>query len=355
MTISPDYSRKVAQRVRAYYQEAEDYVLARVVRSLAKGLDASDWEARKQGDLSKVLRTIDTHLERIDEAAPELISRAVAEAYQAGEGAAASDMRAAGLEAIGGEASSRAVDVLAEDTIKAMDGARPRILRASRDVYQRVTADTAAQVLTGAKTRREAARDAVRTYALDGIKPFVDESGRRWETGAYAEMATRTTAGKAAIAGHTDRLQAMGQDLVIVSTSPESCELCSPWEGEVLSISGDDESGEAVASIDEARDAGLQHPNCTHTVGLYLSGRTKPHTQKSDPEAYRARQQQRAYERSVRRWKRAVEIDEQTLGKDAPQAVKTRQRLRDRQAEFKAFREEHGRKNLTYRTNLTAR
>ena len=355
MTISPDYSRLVARKVRAYYQEAEDYATTRMIRAVTAGLDSSDWAAQKQGDLSKVLRVIDERLARLDEAAPELITRAVAEAYQAGTGAADVDMRAAGLEAVGGERASRAVDVLAEDTVRAMSGMRPRVLRETADVYQRVTADTASQVLTGAKTRREAARDAVRTYALDGIKPFVDESGRRWETGAYAEMATRTTAGKAAIAGHTDRLQALGQDLVIVSTSPESCELCSPWEGEVLSISGDDETGEAVASIDEARDAGLQHPNCTHTVGLYLPGHTRPHEQKSDPDAYRARQQQRAYERSIRRWKRAVEIDEQTLGKSAPESVRTRQRLRARQDEFRQFREEHGRKNLTYRTSLTSR
>ena len=79
--------------------------------------------------------------------------------------------------------------MLAEDTVRALSGLRPRIIRAVSDVYQQVTAETAAQVLTGAQTRREAARDAVRRYALDGVKPFVDRSGRRWEAGSYAEMA----------------------------------------------------------------------------------------------------------------------------------------------------------------------
>lgn len=360
MTISPDYARLVAQRVRAVYQEAEDRVLARMVAAVAAGLDTPEWASRKAADLDKMLRAVDQHLARIDEAAPALITRAVAEAYQAGVGAADVDMRAAGLDAIGGRRAQRGVDVLAEDTVRAMSGMRPRTLREVADVYQRVTADTAAQVLTGSQTTREAARDAVRRYALGGVKPFVDSSGRRWEPGAYAEMATRTTAGQAAIAGHTDRLQALGHDLVIVSTSPESCDLCGPWEGKVLSISGSStgraRDGTRIAgSIARARGAGLQHPNCTHTVGIFLPGITKPDTTTRDPDAHRVRQQQRAKERGIRRQKRAVLIDEQTLGRDSAQAKTSRARLRAQQAEFKAWREEHDRKDLSYRTHLQYR
>lgn len=355
MAISPDYSRRVAQRVRSFYQAAEDVTLERITRALGKGLDTPDWAARKQAELRGLLRVTDQHLARLEEAAPELITRAVAEAYQAGEGAATAQLRAAGVDAIAGPRGSFAVDVLADDTVRALSGLRPRLLRSASSLYQRVTDETAAQVLTGAVTRREAAREAVRRYGLDGLRPFVDKAGRRWEAGSYAEMATRTTAGQAAITGHTDQLQALGHDLVIVSVSPESCGLCGPWEGKVLSISGRDPSGEAVASIDDARAAGFQHPNCTHTVGIYLPGFTDPPRVDRDPEAYEMRQRQRAYERSIRRGKRAAMFDEETLGRDAPAAVKSRQRLRARQAEFKAWREEHGRKNLAYRTNLTAR
>ncbi|GAA1327581.1 hypothetical protein GCM10009592_14580 [Brachybacterium rhamnosum] len=360
MTISPDYARAVAARVRAYYQTAEDDALARIIVALGRGLDLPDWQARKALDLTTVLRVIDEGLARLDDAAPELITRAVAEAYQAGTGAAWGEVRAAGALPIGGRRASRAVDVLAEDTVRALSGMRPRIIRAVSDVYQQVTADTAGQVLTGGQSRREAAYTAVREYARQGVRPFVDSSGRRWETGAYAEMATRTTAGQAAIAGHTDQLEVLGQDLVIVSTSPESCDLCGPWEGKVLSISGRSRGkasdGVRIAgTIASARSAGLQHPNCTHTVGLYLPGRTKPHTTTRDPEAYKVRQQQRAKERGIRQSKRDVLIAEETLGKDSPAAKAARVKLRGQQASFKAWREDHGRKDLAYRTSLTAR
>ncbi|WP_193118448.1 phage minor capsid protein [Brachybacterium tyrofermentans] len=360
MTISPDYSRRVARQVRSFYQTAEDVTLERIVKALGKGLDSPDWANRKAGDLSAVLRVVDTHLARLDEAAPELITRSIAEAYQAGESEAVAALRAAGIDAIGGARGSRAVDLLAEDTVRALSGLRPRLIRTVSDVYQQVTAETTAQVLTGAQTRREAARAAVRRYALDGVKPFVDSSGRRWEAGSYAEMATRTTAGRAAIEGHTDQLQALGQDLVIVSSSPESCDLCGPWEGEVLSISGDTsgqlaDGVEVAGTVGEARSAGLQHPNCTHTVGIYLPGRTSADTTTRDPDGHKTRQQQRSFERSIRRQKRAALFDEQMLGTDAPQTTKTRQRLRQRQTEFKAWRDANDRKNLGYRTNLTAR
>lgn len=360
MAISPDYSRRVARQVRAFYQTAEDLTLERAVKALAKGLDSPDWINRKQGDLTAVLRVIDQHLGKLDEAAPELITRAVAEAYQAGEGEAVAAMRAAGINAVGGPRGAHAVDVLAEDTVRALSGMRPRIVRSVADIYQQVTAETTSQVLTGAQTRREAARAAVRRYALDGVKPLVDSAGRQWEAGAYAEMATRTTAGRAAVEGHTDRLQALGQDLVIVSSSPESCDLCGPWEGLVLSISGDTsgqlaDGVEVAGTVASARAAGLQHPNCTHTVGIYLPGRTSADTSTRDPEGHKIRQQQRSYERSIRRGKRAALIDEETLGQHAPQAVRTRQRLRDRQAEFKAWRDANDRKDLNYRTNLTSR
>lgn len=360
MTISPEYSRLVAQRVRAIYQEADDLVLQRLLASLAKGLDSPDWLNRKQADLQDMLRHVDRHLEQLDQNAPPLISRAIAEAYQAGQEAADVDWRAAGREAIGGPAARRGVDVLAEDTVRALSGLRPRMLREAADIYQRVTADAAAQVLAGTQSTREAARDAVRRYTLEGVKPFRDSAGRQWETGAYAEMATRTTAGQAAIAGHTDQLQALGHDLVIVSTSPEGCSLCGPWEGRVLSISGGStgraSDGTRIAgSIARARSAGLQHPNCTHTVGIYLPGITKPDTTTRDPEGHRVRQQQRSKERAIRRDKRAVLIEEETMGKDSAEARKARARLRARQADFRHWREENGRKDLSYRTNLEYR
>ncbi|WP_229880214.1 phage minor capsid protein, partial [Streptomyces echinoruber] len=111
-----------------------------------------------------------------------------------------------------------------------------------------------------------------------------------------------------------------GVDLVVVSDAPRECPLCRPWEGRVLTISGPPgartveiehaiEDGRMVpvrvaGSLDEARAAGLQHPNCRHSVSAYTPGITRVEAATSDPDGYRAGQRQREIERHVRKWKR---------------------------------------------------
>ncbi|MEV6667556.1 phage minor capsid protein [Streptomyces nigra] len=60
---------------------------------------------------------------------------------------------------------------------------------------------------------------------------------------------------------------------------------------------------DVAGSLDEARRAGLQHPNCRHSVSAYTPGITRVDTAESDPEGYEAGQRQRAIERNIRKWK----------------------------------------------------
>jgi hypothetical protein len=110
-----------------------------------------------------------------------------------------------------------------------------------------------------------------------------------------------------------------GVDLVIVSDSPRECPLCRPWERKVLTVGGPDgertveaehatEDGRTVrvsvaGSLDEARRAGLQHPNCRHSVSAYTPGITPVEDAVGDPAGYEAGQRQRKIERNIRRWK----------------------------------------------------
>lgn len=363
MPVSPDMAGEIARRLRVIYEEAEWRALQALAQAVAEGLDDADWVAVSAYRFRAVLDQLDIYLARLDEAAPALIERAVVEAYQAGAAGAVLDLDAAGVtrSPLGGFEASRAVQALVEDQVGMLTGSRARVVRAVADVYQRVTVETTAQMLTGTLSRQEASRGALRKYADKAVTGFVDRAGRRWSLPSYAEMAARTTGGQAAVQGHMDQLRAAGQDLVKVSTSPESCPDCAPWQGRVLSITGGTTGrlpdGVTVAgSLDYARSKGLQHPNCTHTVGLYLPGYSRQaRHEEADPDLYETRQQQRAWERSIRRLKRAVLIDESTLGRNHPAARKTRRRLEAREMEFKAWRDAHGRKNLDYRTNLTAR
>lgn len=364
MPVSPDMARVVAREVRRVYQDAEDATLARIARAVAAGVDTPDGAVTDAARFQEVLAAIDRTLARMDEAAPALFDKAVASAYQQGATAAGAEALAAGISAdrtLGGAQASRAVQALVEDNIAAVTGQRPRLLRSVRDVYQAVTAETVGPMLAGVDTRRDAARSALRRYADRGVLGFTDRAGRRWDLASYAEMSARTTAGQAAVQGHTAQLRDLGMDLVKVSSSPESCDECGPWQGRVLSLTGGTTGrladGTTVAgTIDYARSQGLLHPNCSHSVGLYVPGHSrKAEHVPADPDVYKTRQRQRAYERQVRGWKRRALIDAELYGKDDPRTVATRRRLRARQAEFKAWRDANGRKDLAYRTSLTAR
>lgn len=81
-------------------------------------------------------------------------------------------------------------------------------------------------------------------------------------TGAWIE-----TTMEAHLQGTANRLLEQGHDLVKVSTHSGACELCQPWQGEVLSLTG---KTPGYPTIQEARAAGLFHPNCLHAYGLHI-------------------------------------------------------------------------------------
>ena len=58
-----------------------------------------------------------------------------------------------------------------------------------------------------------------------------------------------------------------------------------------------------AGSVAQAIAAGLMHPNCRHTLSLYLPGVTRIPRNTEDPDGDRARQQLRYLERGVRGWK----------------------------------------------------
>src|SRR5690606_5493901 len=150
---------------------------------------------------------------------------------------------------------------------------------------------------------REAAQMALNRFADAGITGFVDRAGRRWDIASYAEMATRTATGRAAIQGHTDRLTAPGYALGNGSDPPDWCSVCRPWEGRVLSLSG---VTPGYPTLAEAQGSGLFHANCTHSLSAYIPGLTRAPERRrlANPEGYEKRQRQRYNERQIRKWKR---------------------------------------------------
>lgn len=362
MPVSPDYARELAKSVRDVYERAESRLIKTIAAQVAAGLQTESWQDAKLESITRLMREVDIVIDELQRGAPGAVEKAIGTAYRRGIAVGGADLDKAGFKgAFGGAGRTDAITRLLGETMDSLLDAPSRIRRWARDAYDRATTDATATMLTGTMTRTDAARDALRRLAGEGVKSFTDKSGRNWELASYAEMATRTASGRATIDGHTQRLKDLGQDLVVISDAPEECEICRPYEGEVLSLSGEQaglrlESGRVVfASMADAQADGLFHPNCRHSQSIYLDGVTETPKNTPDPEGDKLRQRQRAYERRIREWKRRLIVDEEALGKDDPRTKSTRKRLRTAQSEFKSWRDEHGRKNVTGRTNITVR
>jgi hypothetical protein len=82
--------------------------------------------------------------------------------------------------------------------------------------------------------------------------------------------------------GLLNRVLENGFDLVQVSSHLTSCNQCAPWEGQILSMTGETAGYPTVA---EAEAGGLFHPNCRHainTINPSLANKTKSYSGEKD-------------------------------------------------------------------------
>jgi hypothetical protein len=357
MPVDRTLAEDLASTLADLYGDAERRIAGGIARQLAAGIQSPDWAERKLAAVRQVETLVQRVLVGLNGPMRAEIEQALILAYVRGGRAALDELAAQNMTqlqrlALGNQVDALArlgdvaaarktalrdlvdrarvelpgVDVLnrlAFSLVGKIQGTHLRILRWGLDAYREVIARTAAPgVILGTTTRVRAAQVAWEEFLVRGITGFVDKAGRRWELASYVEMATRSTTAQAAVQSHLDRLGQAGHDLVIVSNAPQECHLCRPWEGRILDrrdirgtrsieVEHTTEDGRMITvdvkgSVDEAVSAGLMHPNCRHSLSAYLPGVTKPITHTEDPDGDKARQQQRAIERSIRTEKRKL-------------------------------------------------
>ncbi|GAA2327482.1 phage minor capsid protein [Dactylosporangium salmoneum] len=353
MPVSRTLAEDLAANLADLYADVERQLAAEVARRLAAGMPAPTWAADKLAALATLRRWAERLLQQLTGRQRDQIAQAIVLAYVRGGREALDELarqqipqlhrlalgnQVAGMARLSAVAEQHAAAIWAEATAvraalpgvdalqvlafnlaSTLQGTHLPVLRWALDAYRTVVARAAAPVLLGTLTRRQAAQQAWEQLLGQGITGFVDSRGRRWNLASYVEMAVRTTTAHAAVQGHLDRLGQAGIDLVIVSDAPQECILCRPWEGKVLARVGPPgartvrlehatRDGELVdvhiaGSVAEAIAAGLMHPNCRHSLSIYLPGVTRIPHHTADPEGDRARQQLRYLERGVRAWK----------------------------------------------------
>lgn len=112
------------------------------------------------------------------------------------------------------------------------------------------------------QTRREVTRELMAKAAqIPGFR-FIDNGGKIWKDAAYFKMLARTETMNTGRAIYDETCARNGYDVVRLSHSGNSCEACSAYEGTIFSLTG---ATPGIPTKQDLLDAGVFHPNCTHT------------------------------------------------------------------------------------------
>ncbi len=347
MPLSPSFTIEAwPTPIVGLYQDAERILLERIAKAIAADADAPDWAERKLLQMQLLQAQVVRQVADLTGRTSEEVAAAIVKAYNRGAAVAQADVQALVERAVTPALPPGlpAVEALVAEALANVQLADQRILRATDDVFRQVLARTAPQVLLGTQTRLQAAQSALNGFADRGITGFIDRAGRSWAMESYVEMSMRAATMNAATQGHVERLLANGHDLVMVSDAPQECDLCRPWEGQVLSLTGLPQTGVRVkGTLDQARREGLFHPSCRHSVSLFIPGVSKRPVHSADQEGQYAREYLRSRERAVRKWKRreVVALDDAAREQARAKIRYYQAQIRDHVASTSAKRQPH--------------
>ena len=306
--VNKDINEALMNDILMIYSDAEDKLLTAVAKRVAKGITEEGWNEKKLKNTQALQKDIEKILGSTSKLSKAKISKGIIDSYKQGFAGVGGQKGTHGtiLDEIDIPMNLK-MQVLA--TNKLLDNATFQVLRKANDAYQEVMAHSTTGLLAGVDTRIQASQKMLNEFASKGITSFVDKAGRNWDLSSYAEMCARTVGSHAALQGHIDRQVEVGEDLVKVSTIGTTCPICQRWQGVVLSISGNNPK---YHSLDEAKSNGLFHPNCKHTLGMFipeLDGEGKVEPDEYDETTYSSQrnkliEQQRANERNIRYWKK---------------------------------------------------
>nr|WP_296776054.1 phage minor capsid protein [Rhodococcus sp. (in: high G+C Gram-positive bacteria)] len=323
-----------AHRVADIYADAEALLLGRAASAVRRGLDNADKphvvrEARltREEPLQRALLNEVTELrtdakrvaQQLDDFAAKRLPETVEDAAKLGARSTGRDISklAPGMNISSrGAVNTRAVQALARETYVRSNAVHRNILRNFEDDYRTVVSDIVGRAVVGAETREQAAVTALDAFADRGITGFTDRAGRNWKMSSYVEMATRTATMRALNEGSDAAMKDMNLDFVRISTHARCSDRCAPYQGRILSLSGENvgtvtaESeldGSTVrfkvaAGLERAQERGLFGPNCRHTRSAFVPGvsSNKP-PEPVDPQDYKDSQELRRLEREVRK------------------------------------------------------
>ena len=234
------------------------------------------------------------------------------------------------------------------------------LLASAGSEYTNIVNKVSSQVMAGTKTVGKAMQEAVSQLAEKGLTGFTAKNGARWSPEAYTKMLLRTNTQNTINNIQEERIQACGGDFIEISSHIGARPLCSQDQGKVFSLSGysgyiEDLDGAKVKvrpwnSSTYGEPAGILGINCGHSRYMFIPGVSKQRemdfTKKENDEAYKEKQRQRQYERTIRNKKREIAMLKQTGADDKYIRLK-QNNLSNTRKEYLKFLDKTGRTRIT--------
>jgi hypothetical protein len=222
--------------------------------------------------------------------------------------------------------NDRKLEALIKATRKNMVKAETAMLRMANDQYRKTIFNAQVYANTNAGTYEKAVDMATKDFLSSGINCIEYANGARVCIDQYAKMAIQTANKRAYLTGEGEKRKEWGISTVIMNKRGAACPKCAKFAGKILIDdvwSGGSAKDGRYPLMSAAIRAGLYHPNCKDKHTTYFEGISdKPKAlSKSEIELnsnqYTIQQQQKYYERQVRKYKRLEEgsLDEENRKK----------------------------------------
>lgn len=217
------------------------------------------------------------------------------------------------------------------------------------------------QVIIGQSTLRTAIKSAVIETTNNGLPAYRDKANRLWTPEAYTQMVIRSNQRRVATATMFDSARQLGTDIIEVSSHIGARPKCAPYQGRLFSISGTSSKYDSLYNDTSFGQAdGLDGINCGHIFYPFVDGMRqtyKPYPVKDNEKTYAESQQQRKYERDIRKYKRNEKLYKKTYEETGDIAYKNKAdyykgRTRETQKELRGFINETGRTRRSDREQI---
>lgn len=271
MAAKPEYSDADIKQLIAIYEQAE-----KRIKELLLNANLAD-RAQKQFVLAQVQETLRDYQIR----AAGQLTRQMELEFLAGiketnellnintdQNFAVIDRRA--LEALVDEAGST-LKLTVNTSYQSIERTVNSTIRTA--TQQRVIEATGQSFVSGLD-RNKLSREIVGALSQDGITGVVYRNGANHTLSNYAQMVARSNIRVAKVQGIIQSCLENGIDLVTVSSHGGASDLCGPWQGKILSITGKTPGYDSLevamtwwrGKKGTGRPTGLFHPNCRHII-----------------------------------------------------------------------------------------